>query len=252
MEKEDRTALMKQLLALHYGDKISNFIGLNEQVGIIEEAITSNNPAVMPTQDLEKLFRSSYLPAQFTLISVQKTSEPNALLVKGVDRKTNFTVEVKLKYENIQLFVKEVNVVDNQKLTEYLQALIANDRVSLIKLLSLMDENKEIAKQTQPLDQNICVLLKDKYKKELISCSDTTVKIRIGSGERLKDETMKDPLTYTFSLTKGKLTNIKISDKVLETKILKEVDFSLIDATTTYYMVTSLVGYIPQEKDSGF
>lgn len=252
MEKEDRTSFMNQLFAIHYGDKVSNFIGLNEQVGAIEDSVSNTGNMTEQTQDLEKLFRSSYLPAQFTLISVQKTSDPNKLIVKGVDRKTNFTVEVKLKYENIQLFVEEVKIVDNQKLTEYLQALIVNDTISLIKLLSLMDENKEIAQQTQLLDQNVCVLLKDKYKKELVSCSDKEVKIRIGSGEKLKDGTMKNPLTYTFSLTKGKLTNLQISDKVLETKVLKEIDFSLIDATTTYYMITSLVGYIPQEKDSGF
>jgi hypothetical protein len=32
MEKEDRTALMGQLLAINYGDRNSSFVGLQDQI----------------------------------------------------------------------------------------------------------------------------------------------------------------------------------------------------------------------------
>jgi hypothetical protein len=53
-------------------------------------------------------------------------------------------------------------------------------------------------------------------------------------------------------LNKGKLTRVQVSDKVLEAKLLKELDLSLGDATTSFHLITSIVGYDPQEKDSGF
>ena len=132
-------------------------------------------------QDLEKLFRSSYLPPQFTLISLQKGTEDQTLLVKGVDRKTDLTLELVLKYEQLQLLVIDTKVVNNQKLTDYLQALLVHEKVSLTKILSLISENKEIAQQTQPLDVSICTQLKEKYKSDLIACSDRQVKIQFGS-----------------------------------------------------------------------
>lgn len=43
-----------------------------------------------------------------------------------------------------------------------------------------------------------------------------------------------------------------MSDKVLETKLLKELDLSLWDATTSLHIINSVLGYTPQEKDSWF
>lgn len=258
MTKEDRTALTSQLLSLNYGDKIANFAGLQDQVRyeISSSTGTPHQQSInseKEEQDLERLFRSSYLPAQFTLISVKKGKESSTLLVQGVDRRTNLTVEAKLKYENILLSVTEIKVAKNPKLTEYLNALIKNDRLSLNKVLNLMQENKQIAEQTQPLDLRLCSQLQGKYGRELLSCSNTQAKISLATGTRLSDGTVTaSPLGYTLGLKNGTLHKLEISDKVLETKILEEIDFSLVDASSTFYIINALIGYVPKEKNSGF
>ncbi len=254
MEKEDRTALMGQLLAINYGDRNSSFVGLQDQIWTLKDEgkLQQNLTQEDKVQDLEKLFRSSYLPPQFTLISLQKGTEDQTLLVKGVDRKTDLTLELVLKYEQLQLLVVNINVVDNQKLTDYLQALLVHEKVSLTKILSLISENKEIAEQTQALDMSICTELKSKYKTNLLACSDRQVKIQLGNEEKTENWTGKSALVYTFMLNKGKITRVQVSDKVLETKLLKELDLSLWDATTSLHIINSVLGYTPQEKDSWF
>lgn len=254
MKKEDRTALLSQLSAINYGDRNSSFVGLQDQIWALKDNANSSQSSTQEKkdQDLEKLFRSSYLPPQFTLISLQKGPEDNTLLVQGVDRKTDLTLELVLKYEQLQLLVVDTKVVNNQKLTDYLQALLVHEKVSLTKILSLISENKEIAQQTQPLDVSICTQLKEKYKSDLIACSDRQVKIQLGSWEKTENWSEKPALVYTFMLNKGKLTRVQVSDKVLEAKLLKELDLSLGDPTTSFHLITSIVGYDPQEKDSGF
>lgn len=251
MSKEDRVMLMGDLLRLNYGDKVSNFIGLEEQSRYsYDTSSTSEFQNISRDQSLEKLFRSSYLPAQFTLISIYTWENNNTLLIKWVDRKTDFTIQVTLKYENIQLFVQDLVVENNKKLTDYLNAIISKENYSLNKVLSLMAENAKIAEQTQPLNLDLCLQLQEKYKKELTSCSDNQVKITLWSWENLSN--WSQPLIYTLTLEKGVLKKVQLSDKILEAKLLKELDLSLVDATSTYYMITSLVGYIPTEETSGF
>lgn len=140
--------------------------------------------------------------------------------------------------------VEKVKVAKKQKLTEYINAIIKNDKLSLNKVLSLMAEHKDIAEQAEALDMRLCSQLKGKYQKSLISCSDTEAKIIFKEEEK--------EITYHFKLEKGKLKGLKISDNLLESKILKLIDFKQIDASTTFYLITSLIGYIPKEDDNGF
>lgn len=107
-----------------------------------------------------------------------------------------------------------------------------------------MAEHKDIAEQAEALDMRLCSQLKGKYQKSLISCSDTEAKIIFKEEEK--------EITYHFKLEKGKLKGLKISDNLLESKILKLIDFKQIDASTTFYLITSLIGYIPKEDDNGF
>lgn len=107
-----------------------------------------------------------------------------------------------------------------------------------------MQENKSIAEQTQTLDLRLCSQLKAKYTKNLINCSDTEAKIIF------EKPNSDQKITYTFWLEKGKLKALQISDKVLETKILKLIDFKQIDATTSFYIISSLIGYEPKDDKS--
>lgn len=245
MSKEDRSFLMSQLLSLNYGDKLNNFVGLEEQAGY-KSATTLTGENHQYTTDLEKLFRSSYLPNNFSLTSVEKLNE-NELLVKGIDRKTAMTLQAKMIYKDIQLSVSELTIENHKKLTEYMNALIANDRLSLNKVLNLLYENKDIAEQTETLNLDLCAQLKGKFEKDLLSCNKKEIVIKRGN----QQESEKN-LHYTFGLNEGSLSSLQVSDKVLEVKLLKEINFSLIDTTTTYYMISSLVDYQPKEEDSGF
>ncbi|PZM87046.1 MAG: hypothetical protein DLD55_03420 [candidate division SR1 bacterium] len=243
MQKEDRTALTSQLLSINHGDKIANFIGLQEQVNFETNTPQYSKEQTPELLDLEKLFKSSYLPSHFALTKLQKGAD-NTLVIQGVDKKTELGLEARLKYENIQLLVEKVKVAKKQKLTEYINAIIKNDKLSLNKVLSLMAEHKDIAEQAEALDMRLCSQLKGKYQKSLISCSDTEAKIIFKEEEK--------EITYHFKLEKGKLKGLKISDSLLESKILKLIDFKQIDASTTFYLITSLVGYTPKEDDNGF
>lgn len=245
MSKEDRSFLMSQLLSLNYGDKVNNFIGLEERAGYKMTNIETQEIEKQKI-DLEKLFRSSYLPNSFSLTSVKKLGE-NELLVKGIDSKTTMTVEAKMIYKDIQLSVSEIKVENNNKLSEYMNALIANDRISLNKVLNLLYENKDIAEQTQKLNLDLCSQLKGKFENNLLSCNEKQVVISRGN----EKETEKN-VRYTFGLNNGSLSSLQVSDKILEIKLLKEINFRLIDSTTTYYMISSLVDYQPKEDDSGF
>ena len=109
-----------------------------------------------------------------------------------MDKKTSLSLEARLKYENLQLLVEKVKINKNQKLTEYINAIIKNDKLSLNKVLSLMQENKSIAEQTQTLDLRLCSQLKAKYTKNLINCSDTEAKIVF------EKPNSDQKITYTF------------------------------------------------------
>lgn len=245
MSKEDRSFLMSQLLSLNHGDKLNNFVGLEDQIDYRASNVSTGD-SYQYEIDLEKLFRSSYLPNNFSLTSLQKLDE-NQLLVKGIDRKTTMTLEARMIYQDIQFSVSKILVEDNQKLTEYMNALILNDRLSLNKVLNLLYENKDIADQTEVFNFDLCTQLRGKFEKDLISCTKKEVEISRGSNQDAEKN-----LRYLFTLTDGRLTSLQVSDKVLELKLLKEINFSLIDATTTYYMISSLVDYQPKEEDSGF
>lgn len=81
-----------------------------------------------------------------------------------------------LKYENIELFVSNIQVKDKEKLTSYLNALIAGEHYSFNKVLNLMKEHEPIAEE-EKTDLNLCSQLKGKYEKKLLTCSDTEIKI---------------------------------------------------------------------------
>lgn len=245
MSKEDRSFLMSKLLSLTHGDKFNNFIGLEEQARY--KSITSlTGEKHEYTLDLEKLFRSSYLPNNFSLTSIEKLSE-NQILVKGIDKKTNMTLNAIMVYKDIQLSVSEIIIENHKKLTEYMNALIANDRISLNKVLNLLYENKDIAEQTESLNLDLCTQLKGKFENDLISCTKKEVIIQRGNEQKNEEN-----LRYTFGLNEGRLASLEVSDKILEIQLLREIDFSLIDSTTTSYLITSLVDYKPKEKNSNF
>ncbi len=245
MSKEDKTSLMNQLLTLNYNDKVSHFVGLQEQSLYQYETTTVENTSEK-TLDIEKLFRSSYLPDNFTLISAVPSENNSTLLIQGIDRKSWFSLTATLKYENIELFVSDIQLKNKEKLTSYLNALIAGERYSLNKVLSLMKENEQIAEEEEKPDLNLCAQLKEKYEKRLLTCSSTEIKISqawsVGTGN----------IVYTFWLKNASLQQVKISDKLLETKVLKALDSSLWDATTAFYMINNIIAYVPQEESSGF
>lgn len=246
MSKEDKTSLMNQLLTLNYNDKISHFVGLQEQALYQYETTTIENTSEK-NLDIEKLFRSSYLPNNFTLISAIPNKNNSTLLIQGIDRKSWFSLTATLKYENIELFVSDIQIKNKEKLTSYLNALITGEHYSFNKVLSLMKEHEQIAEEEEKPDLNLCAQLKGKYEKKLLTCSDTEIKISsqiwsVGTGDIL----------YTFWLKNSSLQRVKISDKLLEAKVLKALDSSLWDATTAFYMINNIVAYVPQEETSGF
>lgn len=247
INKEDRTHFSNQLLLLNYWDKISNFIGLEKQSSYSPTVFSWETGGVSVQQNLEHLFKTSYLPAGFALVDLEQWKEENTLQVNGVDKKTEFALQALLKYQDLQLFVEHVQIENNPKLSEYLNLLVKNDRTSLNRLLGLIDEHREIATQQTPLDLSLCSHLKAKYDKKLTFCTDTKVEVTLWAEDK-----EKTPLVYTFTLSNQVLKGLQVSDKVLETKLLKELDLASVDKNTTYYMITSIVGYVPQESSSWF
>lgn len=247
MNKEDRTALMGLLLAINYGDRVTNFIGLEEQA---QRSLDTEISEELPVHelDLEQLFRSSYLPAQFTLIEIKKSDQKDQLIVKGVDIKTNLTIEAQLLYKDIQLSVVDLKIQEHQKLADYINALIKNERFSLNKVLQLLQENKDIAQQVEKLDLSLCTQLKEQFKDDLKTCSATDVEIHYGKAEGQKSSMPQ--LSYHFELQKGVIRDFEVSDPVLQTQLLREIDLKTLDANASYYLISSIVGYRPQEEES--
>ena len=57
---------------------------------------------------------------------------------------------------------------------------------------------------------------------------------------------------YTFLLEKGILTRVEISDKELETKVLKELDLTKVTKDSVAPMIPVIVNYEPKDEISGF
>ncbi|MBR6907683.1 hypothetical protein IKN40_04205 [bacterium] len=116
--------------------------------------------------------------------------------------RTEFTVEAKLKYENLQLFVVDISVntekdVVNETLSNFVNSTInaSKSKYSLNQALTLINDYKDFA--NKPTDEiSLCDRVSEEYHANVISCD--TTKIMIESKYAVKDAT--EPVVYTFTL----------------------------------------------------
>ena len=246
IDKETRNTLTTRLFSIHNGNKTLNFIGLAKQSTLnIDTTSTLWTPEKSNSQNLEELFRAN-LPGQFRLTSLVNQEETESLVVKGLDRDTDVKLEAVIKFDGVKLYVEKVSISGNKALESFVNALLERDHYVFVKMLQLISDNLAIADQSSTLKLDLCAELKQKYPTGLLLCSDTKIQIEKGQTEQASGT------IYTFLLQKGSLIWVEISDKILETKILQNLDIWKITKDTLAPMIPVIVNYEPKDEISGF
>ncbi len=246
IDKETRNTLTTRLFSIHNGNKTLNFIGLAKQSTLnIDTTNTLWTLEKSHSQNLEELFRAN-LPGQFRLTSLVNHEETQSLVVKGLDRDTDVKLEAVIKFDGVKLYVEKVSISGNKALESFVNALLERDHYVFVKMLQLISDNLAIADQSSTLKLDLCTELKQKYPTGLLLCSDTKIQIEKGQTEQASGT------TYTFLLQKGSLIWVEISDKILETKVLQNLDIWKITKDTLAPMIPVIVNYEPKDEISGF
>lgn len=246
IDKETRNTLTTRLFSIHNGNKTLNFIGLSKQSTLnIDTTSTLWTPEKSNSQNLEELFRAN-LPSQFRLTSLVNQEETESLVVKGLDRDTDVRLEAVIKFDGVKLYVEKVSISGNKALESFVNALLERDHYVFVKMLQLISDNLAIADQNSTLKLDLCAELKQKYPTGLLLCSDTKIQIEKGQTEQASGT------IYTFLLQKGSLIWVEISNKILETKILQNLDIWKITKDTLAPMIPVIVNYEPKDEISGF
>ena len=258
MDKENRTSLNAEMTTVNYGDAVAWFKWLQEQSLYKYEnnnaTTTKETTTVTEQQPLKDIFIQSYLPANFNLYSVEEWDKPNTLIVNGLDLRTNYTITTKLKYENLQLSVVNISIntekdVVNETLTDFINGTISasKNKYSLNQALSLIFEYKDFANKPSET-VGLCDQLKELYNSQMTTCEDNIIEIT----SNIKIKNSDDPIIYTFYLTNGALTEVKVNYELLETQILNSLNLSSVDANSTFYMIKSIMAYKMEETDTWF
>ena len=246
IDKETRNTLTTRLFSIHNGNKTLNFIGLAKQSTLnIDTTSTLWTLEKSHHQNLEELFRAN-LPGQFRLTSLVNHEETESLVVKGLDRDTDVKLEAVIKFDGVKLYVEKVSISGNKALESFVNALLERDHYVFVKMLQLISDNLAIADQSSTLKLDLCAELKQKYPTGLLLCSDTKIQIEKGQTEQASGT------IYTFLLQKGSLIWVEISDKILETKVLQNLDIWKITKDTLAPMIPVIVNYEPKDEISGF
>ena len=246
IDKETRNTLTTRLFSIHNGNKTLNFIGLSKQSTLnIDTTSTLWTPEKSNSQNLEELFRAN-LPSQFRLTSLVNQEETESLVVKGLDRDTDIKLEAVIKFDGVKLYVEKVSISGNKALESFVNALLERDHYVFVKMLQLISDNLAIADQSSTLKLDLCAELKQKYPTGLLLCSDSKIQIEKGQTEQASGT------IYTFLLQKGSLIWVEISDKILETKVLQNLDIWKITKDTLAPMIPVIVNYEPKDEISGF
>ena len=246
IDKETRNTLTTRLFSIHNGNKTLNFTGLAKQTTLtIDTTSTLWTPEKSDSQNLEELFRAN-LPSQFRLTSLTNQEETQSLIVKGLDRDTDVRLEAVIKFDGVKLYVEKVSISGNKALESFVNALLERDHYVFVKMLQLISDNLAIADQSSTLKLDLCAELKQKYPTGLLLCSDSKIQIEKGQTEQVSGT------IYTFLLQKGSLIWVEISDKILETKVLQNLDIWKITKDTLAPMIPVIVNYEPKDEISGF
>ena len=246
IDKETRNTLTTRLFSIHNGNKTLNFTGLAKQTTLtIDTTSTLWTPEKSDSQNLEELFRAN-LPSQFRLTSLTNQEETESLIVKGLDRDTDVRLEAVIKFDGVKLYVEKVSISANKALESFVNALLERDHYVFVKMLQLISDNLAIADQSSTLKLDLCAELKQKYPTGLLLCSDSKIQIEKGQTEQASGT------IYTFLLQKGSLIWVEISDKILETKVLQNLDIWKITKDTLAPMIPVIVNYEPKDEISGF
>ena len=246
IDKETRNTLTTRLFSIHNGNKTLNFTGLAKQTTLtIDTTSTLWTPEKSNSQNLEELFRAN-LPSQFRLTSLTNQEETQSLVVKGLDRDTDVRLEAVIKFDGVKLYVEKVSISGNKALESFVNALLERDHYVFVKMLQLISDNLAIADQSSTLKLDLCAELKQKYPTGLLFCSDSKIQIEKGQIEQASGT------IYTFLLQKGSLIWVEISDKILETKVLQNLDIWKITKDTLAPMIPVIVNYEPKDEISGF
>ena len=246
IDKETRNTLTTRLFSIHNGNKTLNFIGLSKQSTLnIDTTSTLWTLEKSHSQNLEELFRAN-LPGQFRLTSLVNQEETESLVVKGLDRDTDVKLEAVIKFDGVKLYVEKVSISGNKALESFVNALLERDHYVFVKMLQLISDNLAIADQSSTLKLDLCSELKQKYPAGLLLCSDSKIQIEKGQTEQASGT------IYTFLLQKGSLIWVEISDKILETKVLQNLDIWKITKDTLAPMIPVIVNYEPKDEISGF
>lgn len=246
IDKETRNTLTTRLFSIHNGNKTLNFTGLAKQTTLtIDTTSTLWTPEKSNSQNLEELFRAN-LPSRFRLTSLTNQEETQSLIVKGLDRDTDVRLEAVIKFDGVKLYVEKVSISGNKALESFVNALLERDHYVFVKMLQLISDNLAIADQSSTLKLDLCAELKQKYPTGLLLCSDSKIQIEKGQTEQASGT------IYTFLLQKGSLIWVEISDKILETKVLQNLDIWKITKDTLAPMIPVIVNYEPKDEISGF
>ena len=246
IDKGTRNTLTTRLFSIHNGNKTLNFTGLAKQSTLnIDTTSTLWTLEKSHHQNLEELFRAN-LPGQFRLTSLVNHEETQSLVVKGLDRDTDVKLEAVIKFDGVKLYVEKVSISGNKALESFVNALLERDHYVFVKMLQLISDNLAIADQSSTLKLDLCAELKQKYPTGLLLCSDSKIQIEKGQTEQASGT------IYTFLLQKGSLIWVEISDKILETKVLQNLDIWKITKDTLAPMIPVIVNYEPKDEISGF
>lgn len=245
--KDQKNSLLNDLLLINNGSKALGFnslqsIVLKWEIWVQESKPISSSQEASSSDslDLELLFKDSYLPAQFSLLSTDTLEDGALLKIRGIDRKTDLELQAFLRFARNTLYVERIEISWNSSLENYVNAILKNNQFIFTRTLGIIEENQEIGSQSQQT-ASLCDAFVAKYRNDVVSCGLEKLIMKKNQGP-----------TYTFSLLNEELIALSISDKELEKAILATLDFKAINKSNTRPMITAIYNYQLEDEDSGF
>ena len=129
------------------------------------------------------------------------------------------------------LYVNEITVINEEKLTTFLQTYIQNNQTHFSELLNLIDNNIKFYHEVVQEKATLCENVSRSFGgiSNILECNDTTIDL------------FKDGINYTFAIENEVLRDVAISDTTFEAMIRERLANSIITQNTTFTLIENIL-----------
>jgi hypothetical protein len=148
----------------------------------------------------------------------------------------NLRAKIVLYKDKSTLYVKNITILNEPDVHEFLQSYLANEKISFVQLLNVIDENIGLYHEEETGDstKTLCEVIQTMSSKAtLVNCNDHLV------------DMIQAGINYTFIIEDEVLVDVVISDPVLEEQIKAMLKNSLITINTTYSLIEDILDKKP-------